>query len=93
MKIVIDIDKDRFKDIKRIASVQMNYRTPTIEQIVANGTPLPKEHGRLMILSEDALKENLIDLDCSCQKWISEVSLSNATVAIIKADTESEKKA
>lgn len=42
MQIVIEIDKDRYEDTKRIASVQMNYRKPTIEQIVANGTPLDK---------------------------------------------------
>ena len=39
-----------------------------------------------MILSKDKLKENQIDLDFSCQKWISEVGLSNATVAAIEAD-------
>lgn len=44
MKLIIDIDEDRYEDTKRIASVQMNYRAPTIEQIVANGTPLPKGH-------------------------------------------------
>lgn len=43
MKLVIEIDKDRYEDTKRIASVQMNYRKPTIEQIVANGTPLEQE--------------------------------------------------
>ena len=44
MKIVIDIDKNRYEDIKRIASVQTNHRTPTVEQIVSNGTPLQKGH-------------------------------------------------
>ena len=55
-------------------------------------TPLPEEHGRLMILSEDKLKENQIDFSFSHQKWISEVGLSNATVEIIEADAESEDK-
>ena len=58
---------------------------------IKNGTPLPKGHGRLIILSENKLKENQINLDSSCQKWISEVGLSNATVTIIDADkTESD---
>ncbi len=48
MKIVIDITEERYKDIQRIAEVQLNRRTPTVEQIVANGTPLPKGHGRLI---------------------------------------------
>lgn len=49
MKIVIEIDDARFKDIRRIACVQLeNYHFKTVEQIIANGTPLPKGHGRLI---------------------------------------------
>ena len=49
MKIVIDIDDARFKDIRRIACVQLeNYHFKTVEQIIANGTPLPKGHGDLI---------------------------------------------
>ena len=59
MQIVIDIPEKSYTDIRRIASVQMKRRFPTLEQIVANGTPLPK-HGRL--IDADALKE------CE-QKW------------------------
>lgn len=53
---------------------------------IANGIPLPKGHGRLMILSEDAVKRDLMPLSFSCQNWISELALSDATVAIIEAD-------
>lgn len=57
MKIVIDIDDARFKDIRRIACVQLeNYHFKTVEQIIANGTPLPKGHGRL--IDADSLKEH-----------------------------------
>lgn len=45
-----------------------------------------KEYGRLIILSEDKLKEVQHKLVFSCQKWISEVDLSNAIVAIIDSD-------
>ena len=38
MKLVIDIPEERFTDIQRIASVQLNRRTPTVEQIIAKGT-------------------------------------------------------
>lgn len=49
MKIVIDIDDARFKDIRRIACVQLeNHHFKTVEQIIANATPLPKGHGRLI---------------------------------------------
>ena len=39
MKLIIDIPEERYKDIKRIASVQLEMRTDTAEQIIANGTP------------------------------------------------------
>jgi hypothetical protein len=49
MKIIIDIPEDRYKDIQRIASVQLeNYHFQTAEQIIANGVALPKGHGRLI---------------------------------------------
>lgn len=56
MKLIIDIDEDRYEDTKRIASVQMNYRAPTIEQIVANGTPLEQEPCEDAISRGDALQ-------------------------------------
>lgn len=47
MKIVIDIPEDRYKDIQRIAEVQLERNHfQTAEQIIANGVPLPKGHGR-----------------------------------------------
>lgn len=53
---------------------------------------VPKDYGRLIILSEDAVKRELERLSFSFQKWISEVGLSNATVAIIDPDAgQSEK--
>ena len=88
MKILIDISEESYK-----ATCNGCMLPPDVENVVQgikNGTPLPKGHGRLMILSENRLKENQINLDWSCQKWISEVGLSNATVKIIKADTERE---
>ena len=57
---------------------------------IGNGTLLPKGHGRLIILSEDAIKREQTPLSFSCQNWISEVGISNATVAIIEADRSEE---
>jgi len=49
MKIVIDIPEARYKDIQRIAEVQLERNHfKTAEQIIANGTPLPKGHGNLI---------------------------------------------
>lgn len=49
MQIVINTSEERFRDIQRIAEVQLesNY-FKTAEQIIANGIPLPKGHGRLI---------------------------------------------
>ena len=44
MKIVIDIPEARYKDIQRIASVQLeNPHFKTAEQIIANGTQQPEK--------------------------------------------------
>ncbi len=88
VELVIKISEDAYK-----ATCDGCMLPPDVENVVQgikNGTPLPKVHGRLLILSENRLKENQINLDWSCQKWISEVSVSNAIVTIIEADTESE---
>ncbi len=87
MKIVIDIDQGIAEEIVLYERIPKNYEN-TIIDALRNGTPFLKVHGRLMILSENRLKENQVNLDSSCQKWISEVGLSNATVAIIPAVKE-----
>lgn len=81
MKIVIDIPEERYKDIQRIAEVQLNRRTPTVEQIVANGTPLPKNHGRL--IDADVLADGFEDNYEFCEEV-------NATPTIIEAESEEE---
>lgn len=49
MEIVIKIDDERYKDIQRIAEVQLDRgRFQTAEQVIANGIPLPKRHGNLI---------------------------------------------
>ena len=56
MKLIIDIPEERYKDIKRIASVQLEMRTDTAEQIIANGTPFDS-----VIEDIKAEKRNAID--------------------------------
>ena len=49
MEIVIKISEERFRDIQRIAEVQLeSNHFQTAEQVIANGIPLPKGHGRLI---------------------------------------------
>jgi len=43
MKLIIELDEKQFKDIQRIASIQIIRRSSTCEQIIANGIPLQKE--------------------------------------------------
>ena len=60
MRIVIDISEERYKDLQRIASVQIDRQHfQTAEQIIVNGTPLPKGHGRL--IDAEALDMKRID--------------------------------
>lgn len=87
MKIVIELSEEDYNDITLTGENTINLGVLlALRKAVRNGTPLPEHHGRLMILSEDKVKENQIELDFSCQKWISEVGLSYATIAIIEAD-------
>lgn len=55
---------------------------------IANGTVLPKGHGRLFILDEEKAKKYLTNFSFSCQSWISEVGISEATLKVIEADKE-----
>ena len=67
MQIVIEINNERYKDIQRIAEVQMQRRMSTIEQIIANGTALPKGHGRLIDADELIGEfENVCAGECGC---------------------------
>lgn len=60
MQIVIDIPEDRYKDIQRIAEVQLDRNHfQTAEQIIANGVALPKGHGRL--IDADAYRNEMLN--------------------------------
>ena len=59
MKIVIEIPDEKYKDIM----LQHNYdcrREGNCERIIANGTPLPKGHGRLADM--ELVKNAIFDL-------------------------------
>ena len=90
MQIVIDIPEEIKAVIDKNGTNEIV--SETLWQAVKKGTPLPKGHGRLIILSEDAVKREQTFLGSLCQSWISDVSLSNATVAIIEADVPKRRK-
>ena len=95
MKLVIDIPEEQYVTLN--AKSQNEVLTivdhALLIKAIKNGAPIPKGHGRTLIVLEDIIKRELISLDFSCQKWVSEIGLSNATLAIIEADkAESEDK-
>jgi hypothetical protein len=60
MKLIIELDEKRFKDIQRIASIQIRRRSLTCEQIIANGTPLENFiKNRKEPIDKDVLKSYL----------------------------------
>lgn len=85
MKIVIDIPDEAYKLLKN-----KRVLDNIAESIIANGTPLPKGHGRLLILDEAEAKKCFTNFDFSSLNWISEVAISMATLKIIEADKEAE---
>lgn len=90
MKVVIDVSENRYKDIQRIASVQLNdSRFKTAEQIIANGIPLPKGHGRL-IDESDLILCNIDFYDPSCVYDVQQVIYDAPT--IIPADKSEDDK-
>lgn len=90
MQMVIDIPKYIYDTIIAYDGYISDCDNEKVGNAIKKGKSLPKGHGRLIILSEDAVKREQTPLSFSCQSWISEVGLSTATVAIIEADKESE---
>lgn len=103
MEIVIKIDNERYKDIQRIAEVQLDRgRFQTAEQVIANGIPLPKGHGRIGDL--DALENEMINgikagnLEEGYEEYANINNMNDCVQCvkyadtIIEADTESEEK-
>lgn len=71
MEIVIKIDDERYKDIQRIAEVQLDSsRFQTAEQVIANGIPLQKGHGERCRMDKsiteilEEIKEAMFDNYC-----------------------------
>lgn len=85
MEIVIKIDDERYKDIQRIAEVQLDRgRFQTAEQVIANGIPLPKGHGDL---------KDMDDIYEALEGWNDDTSwivdaIDFQTPTIIEAESE-----
>ena len=79
MQVVIDIPEDRYQAIKSARRVEYVVDTYTVGIAIADGTPLPKGHGRLIDADVvvDGMEENY------------ELCIAvNDTPTIIEADKE-----
>ena len=65
MKVVIDIPEDRYADIQRIASVQLERRCPTPEQIIAKGVTINEPRKGKWILVDPDIDKGVQCSECS----------------------------
>lgn len=86
MRLIIEIPEKVYK--KQRYSQYFGAWSVALQKCFENGISIPEGHDRMIILSEDAVKreQTPLTLNFSCQKWISEVGLSNATIATIEPD-------
>ena len=93
MQIVINISHNLYESIIKDYDLSKlgDYE---LYKAIKNGTPLPEHYGRLLILDERIVERNLVSLNTTtsfCNKWLSEVGISNSVVKIIPATEEGEK--
>ena len=92
MKLIIDIDEQHFELLKMVV---MNGMGNNAQKIIAQGIPLPKEHGRL--IDADELKNEYCESNCGqrrCDKggcmWIDSVKIAPTIIKADKAESEDE---
>ena len=96
MQIVIDIPEDRYKWIKQRVEENKNEPThlPMEYVLIANGTPLPRGHGRL--IDADKMKNKMLyshDIGAEIEMNGTEEVINyifNDAPTIIEADKEVE---
>ena len=90
MKLVVEIDEETYKDIKK-GKIYSSIRDVPLESVnaIANGTPLPKGHGRLV--DADAFERRCM-FDSSIEDMQDVIYALRDYKPIIEADTESEDK-
>ena len=86
MKLVIDISEHNYKQAKDIISTFGEVKGYEIITAIANGTPLPKGHGRL--IDAEVFSHNVVKYSHQSTKTIGQ-ALSD-TPTIIEADKERE---
>lgn len=91
MKVVIDIPEDRYADIQRIASVQLERRWPTLEQIISKGVItiepqkwIPFHKRELTEEEQEMYPEWSYYLDCELPEDGEEILVSSPTWGVYK---------
>ena len=79
MQIVIDIDEDYYKIIKHNVDQGMFYK-PCV--LIANGTPLPKYHGRLIDVDK-VISNGISKGFCN---WYDEIKMADTIIGADKAE-------
>lgn len=99
MQIVIDIDDELYKQIKKDSKVYVldDVNIILIENAIYHGTPLPKGHGRIMdvdkiIKKMEEREERLKDDESIWETASVETAIDMFGETIIEADKESEDK-
>ena len=82
MQIVIDIPEEMYKWVNDVNKFSDDYGVGDFIDLVKNGTPLPKGHGRL--IDADRLWDSYHDLGYNFYEAF------DLAETIIEADTESE---
>lgn len=80
MQIVIDIDEETYNEIKKI--VADGNEMCFMQTLIANGTPLPKGHGRL--IDAEVFSHNVVKYSHQSTKTIGQALAD--TPSIIKTD-------
>ena len=91
MKIVIDIPEEYYEEIENMPHFKRNYA----QDLILDGTPLPKCHGRL--IDADKTIQKICGSSCGCHleecghdEPCFSVTRIESAPTIIEADTESE---
>ena len=90
MQIVIDVPEEEYNLIKIKSETNIGGVSSEAERVIANGTPLPKGHGRL--IDADKLKERCLfmsndDTAIEGMEYVTKGMIENAH-AVIEADKE-----
>ena len=94
MQIVIDIPERTYEQLKFLREQGFDGFETVIDKAVANGTPLPKEHGRLidadaLIKQLEAMANNRWNIQVGASKGLEEaIDIVDDAPTIIEAESE-----